>query len=100
MLVHSVYFYLKPEVTAEDKANLIRGLESLKTIGDAEAVHVGCPAAVPDRPVLDKTYAAGLVVLFKDIAAHDAYQIHPLHKDFLAKHKHLWTRVQVYDVQA
>jgi hypothetical protein len=99
MLVHSVYFYLKPEASEAEKAELKKGLETLKTIAEAEKVFVGIPAAVPERPVLDKSYAAGLVVLFKGLQAHDAYQVHPIHKDFLAKHKHLWSRVQVYDVQ-
>jgi len=37
------------------------------------------------------------MVKFDDLANHDAYQVDPIHKEFLKKCSHLWTRVQVYD---
>ncbi|MDB5240049.1 MAG: stress responsive alpha-beta barrel protein, partial [Spirosoma sp.] len=30
-------------------------------------------------------------------AAHDAYQVHPVHLEFVAECAHLWNRVQIYD---
>jgi hypothetical protein len=97
MLVHSVYFFLKPELSAEQRAEFRAGVESLKACRDAAQVFVGTPAPVPERPVLEKGYAVGLTVLFKDMAAHDAYQIDPIHKAFLEKFRGCWSRVQVYD---
>ena len=41
-----------------------------------------------------------LTVLLKDVAAHDAYQVDPIHLAFVASCKALWTRVQIYDAQA
>lgn len=97
MLIHSVFFWLKPETTPAQHAAMQKGLESLCAIKSAESVYVGVPAALPDRPTRDSSYAFGLTVLFKDITAHDAYQVDPLHKAFIQEFSPLWARVQVYD---
>ncbi|MFT3782656.1 MAG: Dabb family protein [Nibricoccus sp.] len=97
MLIHSVFFWLKPETTAAQRDAMQKGLESLRAIKSTKAVYVGTPAALPDRPTRDSSYAFALTVLFKDIAAHDAYQIDPLHKAFIQEHSAIWARVQVYD---
>jgi Stress responsive A/B Barrel Domain len=97
MLIHSVFFWLKPETTPALRAAMQQGLESLRAIQSAESVYIGIPAALPDRPVRDSSYAFALTVLFKDIAAHDAYQVDPLHKTFIQDHQPIWSRVQVYD---
>lgn len=97
MLVHSVYFWLKSDLTPAERAQFLAGLESLRGIKSVDSLHIGSPAAVQDRPVVDKTFSYNLLVLVKDVAAHDAYQIDPLHLAFVANCKHLWTRVQIYD---
>ena len=58
---------------------------------------MACPAATGDRPVIERSYTVGLTVLFKDVAAHDAYQIDPLHQAFLASCRSYWSKVQIYD---
>ncbi len=97
MFVHSVYFWLKPELTAEQRADFRRGLESLSAVKSAIAVHVGTPAPIVPRPVVDLSFSFGLTVLFNDLAGHDAYQIDPAHKAFLDQFRTFWTRVQIYD---
>lgn len=97
MLIHTVLFWLKPEVTAQQKQAMLEGLKSLQGIKSAESVFVGTPAALPERPVRDSSYDFALTVVFKDIPSHDAYQIDPLHKAFNEKHRPLWARVQIYD---
>lgn len=96
MLVHSVFFWLKPDLTDEQTAAFRAGLESLAGIEVAEAVYVGTPAAT-DRPVIDRSYSFGLTVLLPDMAAHDAYQEHPLHKAFLEQFVGSWEKVLIYD---
>jgi hypothetical protein len=59
----------------------------------------GVPAST-DRPVIDRSYSYGLVLKFNDLAGHDAYQIDPVHEEFLENCGHLWVRVQVYDFVA
>ena len=99
MLYHCVYFWLKPGLTAAQCAEFRRGIETLKQIKHAEKIAVGAPAATEKRPVVDSSYDAALIVVCRDVAAHDAYQADPIHLKFVAECKHLWTRVQIYDSQ-
>lgn len=96
MFIHSVYFWLKPELTDADRAAFAEGLRALGAIETVRSVHIGTP--VPsDRPVVDNSYTFGLVVDLGDQAGHDAYQTHPVHLEFLAQFKPFWTKIQVYD---
>ena len=97
MLVHTVFFWLKKELTADQAAQFRAGVESLKAIPSADAVYVGTPAQTAERPVIDSTYDVCLTVLLQDIPAHDAYQSHPIHLEFIAKFKDSWEAVKVYD---
>lgn len=97
MLFHNVYFWLKPELTPAQRAEFRRGVEALAGIKSATKVDVGAPAKTEKRPVIDDTYDVALIVQCRDVAAHDAYQVDPLHLEFVAKFKACWSRVQIYD---
>ena len=97
MLVHTVFFWLKPELTPAQRAEFRRGVESLSGIKAARQVHVGVPAATAKRPIIDDSYSVALTVIVDDVAGHDAYQVDPLHLAFVEKFKTFWTRVQIYD---
>lgn len=96
MLVHAVYFWLEDDLSEADRQKFVRGVRSLESIPGSEGCYIGVPAAT-DRPVIDRTYDYALVVLFKDMAAHDAYQVHPVHDAFRNECASLWKRVQIYD---
>lgn len=96
MLVHSVLFWLKP---GTDKARFRAEVSKLAGIPGLIACHIGTPAATAKRPVIDTSYDFALTVVVKDVAAHDAYQIDPLHTAFIATCKEQWTRVQIYDAE-
>jgi hypothetical protein len=98
MLVHSVFFWLKPETTADQKAAFKKGLESLRGIEANVACYIGTPAPT-DRPVIDRSYTFALTVIFKDMAGHDVYQEHALHKAFLNQFKTQWSKVLIYDAE-
>ena len=97
MLVHSVYFWLKPDLSEADRTTFKEGLESLAGIPVVNAIKVGTPAATPERPVIDASYDFGLMVLLDNMADHDVYQQHPLHQSFLEHCSGMWDRVVVYD---
>ena len=99
MLVHTVFFWLKPELTAAQRAEFRRGVETLGDIKSVEKVYVGTPAATEKRPIIDDSYSVGLTVLCKDVAAHDAYQVDPIHLAFIDRCKSFWNRVQIYDAE-
>jgi hypothetical protein len=46
---------------------------------------------------VDNSYDVGLCVVFEDRAGHDFYQTHPLHLEFIAKHKPNWERIRAMD---
>ena len=96
MLVHTVFFWLGRPESEDDRVALRAGLESLKGIPEISAAYVGTPADTR-RPVIDHTYDFSLTFVFAGRAAHDAYQVHPVHLEFVAECKHLWKRVQIYD---
>lgn len=97
MLVHCVYFWLKPGLSESQQADFRRGVNTLAAIKTVENMYVGKPAATPRRPVIDHSYSTALIVLFRDVAAHDAYQTDPIHLKFVADCQNYWTRVQIYD---
>jgi hypothetical protein len=99
MLVHSVFFYLKPAVSEKEIIDFINGAHMLKDIPSVKLFFVGRPAGTPDRPVIEKGYGVGLTVVFDDVAGHDLYGPHPIHDAFITKYKHLWAKVVVYDVE-
>jgi hypothetical protein len=99
MLVHSVFFWLKPELTDAQRAEFLRGLESLKGIAAIRQIYIGQPAATQKRPVIDDSYSYALTTIFDDLAGQDAYQVDPLHLAFVQNCKQFWTRVQIYDAE-
>ena len=97
MLVHTVFFWLRKDLDSGQKAKFLTGLESLKEIEHADSVFIGKPATVAERPVCDGSYDFCLTVILKNVPAHDAYQAHEKHQNFIATHKNKWVRVKVYD---
>lgn len=99
MLVHTVFFWLRPDLTPEQCAAFPGELKRLAAIASVRQGHVGVPAATGKRPVIDASYDFGLVTIFDGLAGHDDYQADPVHLDFLARCKTWWTRVQIYDTE-
>lgn len=96
MFVHAVYFWLRKDLTAAERARFEAGVASLRAIDGVRQGYVGVPAPT-DRPVIERGYSRALVLVFDDQAAHDAYQVHPTHDRFREECGGLWTRVQIYD---
>jgi hypothetical protein len=96
MFVHHVYFWLKNPESKEDLAKLVAGLEKLSAVEHLDMFHIGQPADT-DRGVIDRSYAVSWLNVFKDQAAHDAYQVDPMHLQFIDDCSSLWSKVVVYD---
>lgn len=84
MLSHVVIFWTRPEIPNAADA-LIAGAEKyLRPIPLAQSFHVG--RMIPShRAVVDQSYQVAIHLLFADKAAEEAYQVHPLHLDFVEK---------------
>lgn len=99
-LLHHVFFWLKNPDSKEDLEKLIAGVKSLAAIEAVRSIHVGVPASTEKRDVVDNSYHVSELLGFDDVAGQDIYQVHPLHQKFIDEHKHLWSKVVVYDALA
>jgi hypothetical protein len=97
MLVHSVYFWLKPELTAAERAHFREEVTRLAAVRTIEKIYVGEPAGIAERSVTDRSFDVALTIVFKDGPAHDAYQVDPIHLAFVERNQRSWVRVQVFD---
>ena len=97
MLVHTVFFWLKPDLSEDEKAQFQAGVESLATIESTEQVLIGTPANTTKRPVIDDSYDCSVSVILRDVEAHDLYREDPIHRKFVEKYAHLWESVKIYD---
>ena len=96
MLTHHVLFWLKADTTVEQKDAFRKGLESLDKVETIKGLYIGTPAPI-ERAVVDTTYTFSLLVLFADLAGHDVYQVHPIHKAFLEEFRVFFEKVVIYD---
>ncbi len=96
MFIHTVLFWLRDGLTAPETAQFIAGARSLTTLADVRHGYLGTPAAT-DREIIDRSYSYALTVVFDDAAAHDAYQVDPVHDRFREECAHLWRQVRIYD---
>lgn len=96
MFVHAVYFWLRSDLTTSEVQQMDAGLRSLRAIDGVRAGYIGVPAST-DRPVIERGYGRALVLVFADEAAHDAYQVHPVHDRFRAECGQLCTTVRIFD---
>ena len=97
MLVHTVLFWLKKDLTDEDLTLFEQKLRALEKISSVEQMFLGRPSSTTKRPVIDDTYDFCLTVALKDLTAHDVYQEDPLHLAFIENCSHMWERVKIYD---
>lgn len=98
MIAHHVLFWLKADTTEEQKQAFRNSLQTLENIEVVKTFHIGIPAPI-ERAVVDTTYTFSLLLFFEDLAAHDVYQVHPLHKAFLDEFRVYFEKVVIYDAE-
>jgi len=97
LLVHSVYVELK-EDSSEARQKLIDDCRKyLQPIPGIVAFAVGPRDESLDREVNDLAFDVGLTIVFRDRTAHDLYQPHARHQEFIARNKDNFARVRVFD---
>ena len=97
MLVHTVIFWLKNDLSDEERSTFFEEVDTLGTIPSVEDFHLGTPAQTPKRPVIDDSYDCAVTVVLQDLAAQDQYQIDPIHQEFIDTCSSFWERVVIYD---
>lgn len=96
MFIHSVYFWLAEDLPEEKRARFVEQARALTKLESVRHGWLGTPAPT-DRPVIERSYSYALTVAFDDQAAHDEYQVHPVHDRFRDECGTFWTRVLIYD---
>ncbi|MEM7464038.1 MAG: Dabb family protein [Pseudomonadota bacterium] len=97
MHTHTVFFWLKDDLSQTDQKNFLTGLDLLTNEPNIRDRRIGSPAAT-DRDVVDSTYAYSIVLRFDDIDAHNVYQESAEHQVFVDTCFHMIQKVQVYDI--
>ncbi len=96
-LAHMVYFKLK-ESTPEARQKLVAACQKYLS-GHEGTVYfsVGVLAEDLNREVNDRDFDVALHLVFANKAAHDKYQSHPRHLQFIEENRASWARVRVFD---
>jgi hypothetical protein len=98
-MYHSVYFWLKKDLSAADRASFAEELGLLTRLPYLGLAVMGGPAAVEARGVCDLSFDYNLIVHFKTDADHHFYQNDcPDHQRFISTCKAMWDKVIVYDM--
>ena len=98
-IIHHVFFWLNNPDSESDKQQLMEGLNTLGSIEEVNVLLVGTPASTIKREVVDNSFDVSELMIFDSVEAQDAYQVHPIHTEFVENYSHLWERVVVYDVK-
>lgn len=94
---HMVFFTLKDN-SPEAKVKLVAACDKFLSGHDGTVYYsAGTRAEDFKRDVNDQEYDVALHLVFKDRAAHDKYQDHERHKQFIAENKENWKKVRVFD---
>lgn len=93
MLSHIVCWKYKAETTSEARAEHVARLKSLPdSIPNIDSFAVGF-----DVLRLERSYDTGLVAVFPDRAALDAYTVHPIHQEVAKMGKEIAEKVVSVD---
>ena len=96
-LAHTVFFKLK-DASPEAKQRLVTACEKYLSGHDGGVFFAaGVLAEDFNRDVNDRNFDVALHLVFADKAAHDQYQSHPRHDQFIAENKDNWDTVRVFD---
>lgn len=96
-MLHTVYFWLTPGLSADERSNFVAGAKALAEAPTVAACHVSIPASTPERDVTDHSFDYSLLLMFANVADHDAYQISDVHLKFVADQAAKFAVVKVYD---
>ncbi len=96
-IVHSVYFWLKEGITAEEEKDFLNFFATLAKIEGIKELKYGKPAPTTPRPVVDNSFSYLLLVTFNNMDEINVYETHPEHLAAIEIYKKYWTKVEVRD---
>ena len=97
MFVHVVLFWLDKNTPAAVREQMQKeAVESLKEIPTVKHVFAGKPVATGRG---DDSYDMGLCVVFETAGDHGAYQVHAIHRKYIAEYGKYWSKIEAFDFQ-
>ncbi|TLV03706.1 Dabb family protein [Dyadobacter luticola] len=96
-VVHHVFFWLKNPGSTADRDRIIEGLKTLRKIETIKELRIGVVASTEKRDVVDNSWGVSELMFFENLEGQAAYQVHPIHQQFIKDCSHLWDKVIVYD---
>ncbi|SFK82598.1 Stress responsive A/B Barrel Domain [Porphyromonadaceae bacterium KH3CP3RA] len=96
-IIHSVYFWLKPNLTEQEEKQFLTFFDLLKKIPGVSSLVYGKPAPTTKREVTDNTFSYNLIITFKNMEDINNYETHPEHVKAASEYAKFWDRVQVRD---
>lgn len=96
-LAHNVFFTLKDSSDEARNKLIAAGKEYLSGHPGTVYFSIGNLNTELNREVNDMDFHVALHVIFEDKAAHDVYQVHQRHLDFIEANKSNWEKVRVFD---
>jgi hypothetical protein len=98
MLIHNVYFWLKKDLSPEQRSLFEAELRNLAQIPYLAAATIGKPAPTEERPVTDHSFDYTSSLHFKTMEDHEHYQAGcEHHSRFVERCRPMFERVIVYD---
>jgi hypothetical protein len=97
MLVHNVFFTLNENTDSSRQALVEACRTYLPSHEGVVFFACGTRQAGLERPVNDRDFDVALHMVFRDKAAHDAYQEAPQHLEFVEENRAGWAKVRVFD---
>jgi hypothetical protein len=94
---HNVFFTLHDSSPARREGLVRDCYEYLEGHDGVVAFSAGTRAEGCERDVNDLEFHVSLHMLFRDRAAHDAYQSAPRHMEFASRNRPNWKTVRVFD---
>jgi len=96
-IFHSVYFWLKEGITAEEDKDFLKFFDILKKVPEVQSCHIGKPAKTNPRPVVDNSFSYHIMLTFENLEAITKYEEHPDHLAGIDQYSKYWVKVEVKD---
>ena len=100
MLIHNAYFWLREDLSADERSTFEAELRLLAESAYIDKAYTGSTAPTPEREVTDHSFDYATSFHFKDLSDHESYQKDcPNHMRFVSKCKSYFKKVIVYDLK-
>jgi hypothetical protein len=99
VFLHNVHYWLKPDLTPEQRDVFFEGIRALMKLKSVRCAWFGAPAE-GGEVAADRSYSYALVLGLADAAGHDEFQADPEHHAIRARIGGSWEKILIYDIDS